>query len=328
MYSHSAYTATLLSRIRDANLAVLDGLKVSQSYPGLRGRVTDGIALSELCEIGAIDPSAASAVFTILMEELTKPSSEQYPRPQLMFTMDGLPFTMQDTKYRSPSYEHIPAHHFQLVRFFHDVLSGKRALPNGGAVLAATSATNSPKTHDVEYAISTLEYSQQWESLLPTKFESRAHDPELNQELLRLSMSAQNETKGVPTPDLYSEAEDIAHEQFVRHIPPPSMSKYLHTARVLFDPFYKYNTHVLDVFGVPKNGDPPDRRQQHIHIQRLAGLSKAESKGILEYWTSSGMAGRAVVNEATVSAAWTMAGSGMIGLMEKGVLGRPRALHS
>lgn len=53
-----------------------------------------------------------------------------------------------------------------------------------------------------------------------------------------------------------------------------------------------------------------------VEVLRLAGISKAEARALMEYWAASGLL-RAQVDERTVSERWTMAGSGVVGEMER-----------
>lgn len=51
-------------------------------------------------------------------------------------------------------------------------------------------------------------------------------------------------------------------------------------------------------------------------VIKLEGLSKAEARGVMEYYAQSGML-RGTVTDSTVSERWTLAGSGIIGELEK-----------
>ena len=53
-----------------------------------------------------------------------------------------------------------------------------------------------------------------------------------------------------------------------------------------------------------------------VQAVKLEGLSKAEARGMMEYYAQSGML-RGTVTDSTVSERWTMAGSGIIGELEK-----------
>ncbi|KAI7009623.1 hypothetical protein KC355_g6476, partial [Hortaea werneckii] len=52
-------------------------------------------------------------------------------------------------------------------------------------------------------------------------------------------------------------------------------------------------------------------------VQKLAGLSKAEARGMMEYYAQSGML-RQTVTEGLVSERWSLSGEGVVGELEKG----------
>lgn len=78
-------------------------------------------------------------------------------RPPLVMCMDGLAHAMRDSHYISAQYKPIHAHDLAIIRFFLDHLSGTSPLPNGGVVLAATSASNNPVIPSLNLALSQLE---------------------------------------------------------------------------------------------------------------------------------------------------------------------------
>ncbi|KAH0548571.1 hypothetical protein GP486_007885 [Trichoglossum hirsutum] len=148
-YVQRAYTASLLSRISKANSAVLSDLKVSLSHK-LRIPIQPGTSLSHLADLGVRDPDIAWPIFQALWGELT---STKAARPPIMLTLDGLGHIMRDSQYRDPAFKPIHAHDLTIARHFVDHLSGVRSLPNGGAVLAATSASNVPFAPSLALAI-------------------------------------------------------------------------------------------------------------------------------------------------------------------------------
>ncbi|RSL72686.1 hypothetical protein CEP54_000802 [Fusarium duplospermum] len=62
--------------------------------------------------------------------------------------------------YRDPSFNQVHAHELALVRLFVDALSGKAPLPNGGGVIAVTSANNAHRHPSQELVLSQLEAGQ------------------------------------------------------------------------------------------------------------------------------------------------------------------------
>jgi len=60
-----------------------------------------------------------------------------------------------------------------------------------------------------------------------------------------------------------------------------------------------------------------DAAMKHVQALKLEGLSKQEARGVMEYYARSGVL-RDAVTDGFVSEKWTMAGSGIIGDLEKG----------
>lgn len=72
------------------------------------------------------------------------------------------------------------------------------------------------------------------------------------------------------------------------------------------DPFKQYDERTLKALS-------------NMHVLRLQGASRMEARGLMEYWASSGIM-RTVVNEKTVAEKWALAGNGILGEIERGVL--------
>ncbi|KAI9744069.1 MAG: 37S ribosomal protein S23 mitochondrial [Claussenomyces sp. TS43310] len=158
-YSQSSYTANWLSQIGKANNAVLSKMEITQKHT-LPIPLQSNITLARLVELGARDADIAWPVFQAFWSEIT--SKE---RPPILLTLDGLSHIMRDSAYRSPEYELIHAHDLAPVGFFVDYLSGTKQLPNGGAVLAATSKGNTPASYALSLALKQLEERQSGKEL-------------------------------------------------------------------------------------------------------------------------------------------------------------------
>lgn len=74
-----------------------------------------------------------------------------------MMCLDGLSHVMRDSHYTSSEYKPIHAHSLTIIKTFLDHLSGVAPLPNGGAIIAATSASNNPVVPSLNLALSQLE---------------------------------------------------------------------------------------------------------------------------------------------------------------------------
>ncbi|KAG9241880.1 mitochondrial ribosomal death-associated protein 3-domain-containing protein [Calycina marina] len=62
-----------------------------------------------------------------------------------------------------------------------------------------------------------------------------------------------------------------------------------------------------------------DRALAKIETMKLAGLSRIEARGLMEYWAQSGLL-RKQVDEKIVTEKWTLAGNGVVGEIERGAL--------
>lgn len=151
-YIQKFYMALLLRRIATANAPVLSNLQLSQQHT-LPIPVQSNISLDRLAELGARDPDIAWPIFQALWTELTTPSTEEVKRPPILLGLDGLSHAMKTTQYHDADFNPVHAHDLLIIKHFIDHLSGARALPNGGLVIAAESKSNSPKVADIETAL-------------------------------------------------------------------------------------------------------------------------------------------------------------------------------
>ncbi|KAL8944511.1 MAG: hypothetical protein Q9216_000421 [Gyalolechia sp. 2 TL-2023] len=76
-------------------------------------------------------------------------------------------------------------------------------------------------------------------------------------------------------------------------------------------PLMRYDERVVESF-TDKKGT--------IDVHRLEGLSKEEVRGLLEYWARSGMV-REKVSEGFVGEKWTLSGGGVVGELQRAVVG-------
>ena len=212
--------------------------------------------------LGASDHDLAYPIFQALLSELTSPSTSAHPRPPLLLCLDGLAHIMQYSKYiNGTNYQPIHAHDLAIIKAYVDYLSGATQLPNGGLVLAATSASN------------------------------RHPNPSLD-----LALSQYTTPFSPSTPKTLPSADQNVLERSNLPAPPPQ------------NPFLSYDNRVLNVF-----------RDTGIETQELEGISKEETRGLMEYWARSGML-RAKVDEGLVGEKWTIAGGGVLGELERGCL--------
>ncbi|KAK0381397.1 hypothetical protein CLIM01_01258 [Colletotrichum limetticola] len=141
------YTFNLLQTIVKTSGPVLEQYKISKEYPELLHVPKDGTLLD--IATAAKEPEFAWPAFQALWHELTTNPAG----PPVLLALDGLSHIMKISAYRDPAYNLVHAHDLTLVRLFADALAGKTPLANGGAVIAATSRSNAPRSPSMELAL-------------------------------------------------------------------------------------------------------------------------------------------------------------------------------
>lgn len=267
LYSQPSLTAKMLSRMARANGDVLSKLKVSHDHSTSNVQISQDMSLKDLALQGASDVRHAWSIWQALWKELTSPLDNDIRPPPILFAVDGIDHWMCPSQYRASDYSVIHAHQFLLVRQFLSLLfSRTQALPNGGIIVAATTASNSPSTPTFDLLLEQLE--------------------------VQASRIAAREAPDQPeTSDL---ERDVAQT-----ISRPN-------------PFHTPDQRVLNLF------DGEDVSVPEPIVKRLHGLSKAESKGLLNYFARSGIIQTSVpVRDIQVAEAWTLSGGGVIGQLER-----------
>lgn len=156
-YSQNTYTANWLNQIGKGNAAILSELQLTQKHT-LPIPLQPNISLARLVELGARDTGIAWPVFQAFWAEITAAGAPG--RPPVLLTLDGLSHVTCDSAYRDPDFNLINARDLAIVAFFFEYLSGAKKLPNGGAVLAATSKGNAPLSYALSIAIRQQEERQ------------------------------------------------------------------------------------------------------------------------------------------------------------------------
>lgn len=143
-----------MQSIRIANRRLLENLYTSRAYMELTNPVAEGANLIALIE-SAREADQAWPVFDALWYELTavKADGTGKPRPPILYALDGLHNIMRMSDYRATNFDLIHSHDLVFVRNFVELLSGKTAFPNGGAVVGATCRNNAPRNPSMELAI-------------------------------------------------------------------------------------------------------------------------------------------------------------------------------
>ncbi|KAF4123891.1 small subunit ribosomal protein S29 [Geosmithia morbida] len=184
-FAQPTYTLKLLTSIYNANREQLDKLRQEKDWTSTTNQKQAGGTLSELI-LSAKEADWAWPTFSALWTELTLPG-----RPPVLLTLDGLSHISKVTEYRDPSFNRVHAHDLTLVGAFVDALSGKTAMPNGGAVIAATSGNNAHRHPSQELVLSQLEAGQAGREVpLPEPYkkgyDDRVYDSLKNSTVLRL----------------------------------------------------------------------------------------------------------------------------------------------
>ncbi|KAF2266402.1 hypothetical protein CC78DRAFT_567026 [Lojkania enalia] len=150
-YTQDVYTANFLSQIVKANKSILENTQITTN-PSLPLPLPAKASLKQLAELGIANVETSWPVFVALWKELTQPGL-----PPVMLALDGLAHAMRNSEYLSAQVKPIHAHDLTIIRHFVDHLSGKATLPNGGAILAATTSSNNPRVPAFEFSMQVAE---------------------------------------------------------------------------------------------------------------------------------------------------------------------------
>ncbi|KAK4217045.1 mitochondrial ribosomal death-associated protein 3-domain-containing protein [Rhypophila decipiens] len=236
-YMQQVYILKLIQAIRKANEKVLSRLTTAYAHPELPQHIPVSSPILALAN-AAKEPDSAWTVFSALWKEL---SSNIRGRPPILFALDGLHHIMKISKYRNAAFDLIHSHDLALIKLFTDYLSGQASLPNGGAIIAATSRNNCPVSASLELA-------------------------------LEQRLATQNGEE------------------------PPAKKPY----------FKGYDSRV-------------EGAMKSAQVLRIKGVSKLETRSLMEYWAASGLL-RTTVDEVAVSEKWMLGGNGVLGEMERASL--------
>ncbi|KAG5999207.1 hypothetical protein E4U43_002219 [Claviceps pusilla] len=194
-FAQPVYCLKLLQNIHKANKAVLEKLPLEQDWSPLSSHLgKDTSTLADLV-LSAKESEYAWPTLHALWTELTRPG-----RPPVLFALDGLAHINMMSDYRDPSFNQVHAHDLSLVRLFTDALSGKTKLPNGGAIIAATSDNNTYYHPSQELALSQLEAGQTGRPIpkpdpYERKYDDRVYDALKNSHVLRIGGLSRDEAR-------------------------------------------------------------------------------------------------------------------------------------
>ncbi|KAK3061617.1 hypothetical protein LTS18_005793 [Coniosporium uncinatum] len=309
-YTQNAYAAALLTKLSKANKAVFSQLQLTRKHD-LPIPVQSNISLDRFCDMGARDPEIAWPFWEALWAELTAPSGNGAKRrPPILLAIDNLPHVMKESEYLSREVKKIHAHDLLMVSHFMDHLSGRKTLPNGGLVLAATNESNKPRIKTLDFAIQRNEALQHE----PTRRVEGELVQHLQTALRSFDFGTTTTTHIHPLLDRW---ESLSRRDIDDKVP-------VETARAItallaeletlplrtprWNPFVPIDTRVLAAL-------------EGVHVQRLHGLSKDEARSVLEYYAASGLL-RKQVTDKVVAENWTLSGGGIVGELEKAAVRR------
>ncbi|KAI9808305.1 MAG: hypothetical protein M1825_004762 [Sarcosagium campestre] len=206
-YIQPTLTASLLARIAKVNGAVLSTLQLSREHPAVPIPLQTNLSLDRLADLGARDPELAWPIFEALWAELTasatpKQTGGASSRPPVMVAIDGINHWMRNSAYRAADFSEIHAHDLTMIRHLTSYMSGERQLPNGGALLAATTQSNKPPSPTLALTIRQGEARARGTDIIPqaSPFElldQRVVDVMKNVDVVKLGGLSRREARGL-----------------------------------------------------------------------------------------------------------------------------------
>lgn len=181
----------MIQNLYRANRVVLEKLQLQKDWSRFTN-LKQGASLADLA-LSAKEAEYAWPTLNALWTELTLPG-----RPPVLFALDGLAHINKISAYRDPSFKEVHAHELTLVRTFVDALSGKTALPNGGAIIGATSENNSHHHPSQELVLAQLEAGQAGQRVpkpnpYERKYDERVYEALKNSWVLRVDGVSKDE---------------------------------------------------------------------------------------------------------------------------------------
>ncbi|KAF4975011.1 hypothetical protein FZEAL_8156 [Fusarium zealandicum] len=194
-FAQPVYCLKMIQSLYRANRAVLEKLQLQKDWSKFTN-LREGATVADLA-LSAKEAENAWPTLLALWTELTLPG-----RPPVLFALDGLAHINKVSDYRDPSFNEVHAHDLALVRLFVDALSGKTPLPNGGAIIAVTSANNSHRHPSQELVLSQLEAGQAGREVpkpdpYERKYDERVYEALKNSWVLRLEGITKDEARSL-----------------------------------------------------------------------------------------------------------------------------------
>lgn len=303
-FSQPVYCLKLLHNIYKANKAVLEKHYLQKDWSRLSSLLRENATLADLV-LSAKESEYAWPTLNALWSELTQPG-----RPPVLLGLDGLAHINKISEYRDPSYKRVHSHDLSLVRLFTDALSGKTELPNGGAIIAATSDNNTHYHPSQELVLSQLEAGQAARQVLQLEAgQTAAEAPQLEAGQTAAEvpqLEAGQTAPEVPHLQAGQTAPEAPHLEAGQTAPKVPQIELTQAAPQIPqpDPYERnYDNRVYDAL-------------KNSYVLRIGCLSKDEGRVLMEYWGASGML-RTVLDSRTVAEKWALGGHGIVGEMER-----------
>ncbi|KAK5674250.1 hypothetical protein LTS10_012988 [Elasticomyces elasticus] len=320
-YVQPRYIASILSNIATANRGLLNDLRITQQH-SLPIPLQSNISLTRLVELGANDAQLAWPIWQAFLSEITAPSQPEKQgglRPPIFVGMDGVDHIMRMSAYLDTEMKPIHAHDLAIAGEFTSLLSGKKALPNGGMVMASTSKSTRPSVPTLDHYLARGHAMTQssragpiyaMRDALLEQIKVAAYDGDLAL-LEKLDMAPMH-------PDVAKQARELQRE--VRSLQDGGAS--LEKLRKFLGEFEVElpKPAVWDAY-LPKDENVATVMESGVQVTKVAGLSKDEARSVMEYYARSGMLRGSPVTEGLVGEKWTLSGGGIIGELEKGTVG-------
>ncbi|KAK5107371.1 hypothetical protein LTR62_001351 [Meristemomyces frigidus] len=312
IYIQPHYTAQLLLSISKANRGLLSNLRISEKHD-LPMPLQSNISLARLVDLGANDPSLAYPIWRALWAELTSPSQPEVEgqfRPPVFVSMDGVDHIMRPSAYLNSETKPIHAHELAVARDYSNLLSGKTSLPNGGMIMAATSASTRPSVPTLDHVLARKVAERQLQNILSIceDLKHQAESAKATQDLDITALEAirSHNFESPLVAKQVSNFRDRIQRLCYDDRPLQDVQRALTSQEFKipeWDPYAIIDQRVSDVM-------------ESVEVRKVEGLSKVEARGVMEYYARSGMV-RAAITEGLVSEKWTLAGNGMVGELEK-----------
>jgi len=109
---------------------------------------------------------------------------------------------MQNSLYRSQDFKEVHSYDLAIIKHFVEYLGGKKAFPNGGAAIAATSRSHAPASKSMELILKQISERQKGEKMTPRDPFERGYDLRAEEALkgvsvIRLGGLSKHEARGL-----------------------------------------------------------------------------------------------------------------------------------